>query len=232
MNESPLFVVSPHLDDAVFSAGELLALRPGSTVCTVFAGKPAVRLATSWDQSAGFVHSDEAMQARAREDDRALAMLDAYAIRLSFLDAQYGPPSSTNTLAQEIFAAWERHGRPLFVAPLGLYHSDHIIVADTCCALLARGAPASLLLYEDALYRRIDQVARARRDALVRRGLCLERVYPGRHVQGATKKWRSVRAYRSQLRALGDAHPNDLVEPETYWRLWVDPKAYGLRRGR
>jgi hypothetical protein len=36
-----LLVVSPHLDDAVFGCGELIASRPGATVARLFAGPPA-----------------------------------------------------------------------------------------------------------------------------------------------------------------------------------------------
>lgn len=34
-------IISPHLDDAVFSYGELLVAKSGSVVVTVFAGEPA-----------------------------------------------------------------------------------------------------------------------------------------------------------------------------------------------
>ena len=35
----PVLVVSPHLDDAVYSAGQFLAGRPGAVVVTMFAGQ-------------------------------------------------------------------------------------------------------------------------------------------------------------------------------------------------
>ena len=48
-------VLSPHCDDAVFGCGELLADRPGSTVITVFAGRPGSGVPlTRWDAAAGF----------------------------------------------------------------------------------------------------------------------------------------------------------------------------------
>ena len=224
MNSSPLFVVSPHLDDAVFSCGMLLALHPGSVVCTVFAGAPKPPLSTSWDAAAGFRDSDTAMQARLREDDRALALLDAQPIRLALTDSQYRQSFTIETVARQLHEAWKRSGRPVFVAPIGLYHSDHILVADACCSLLTSAKIASLFAYEEAIYRHIGRIGRGRRDALATKGIVStpdieDTLGPLRSARAATRKWRSVRAYRSQLRALDDAHPNDLVEPERYWRL-------------
>jgi LmbE family N-acetylglucosaminyl deacetylase len=222
MDSANLFVVSPHLDDAVFSCGMLLAAHPGSTVCTVFAGTPAVPMSTEWDRRAGFPHSDAAMRARWLEDQCALEQLGATGMRLPFLDAQYGPPPSVEALAGKLAKAWQACARPCFIAPLGLYHSDHVLVSDACCALLTRTSMHMLVLYEDALYRRIRHLTRERREALEARGLTVEpgAEPPERHgTHAAMQKWRSVRAYRSQLRALEDEHPNDLAEPERFWRL-------------
>jgi LmbE family N-acetylglucosaminyl deacetylase len=225
MNSANLFVVSPHLDDAVFSCGMLLAAHPGATVCTVFAGAPAVPMSTEWDRRAGFPHSDAAMRARWLEDERALEQLGAAGMRLPFLDAQYGPPPSADAVASALVDAWQACHCPCFVAPLGLYHSDHMLVSDACCALLARSGMQALMLYEDALYRRFRHLVPERREALAARGFKLEpgakaSLFSMRHnSHAATQKWRSVRAYRSQLRALADAHPNDLAEPERFWRL-------------
>lgn len=231
MSPSPLFVVSPHLDDAVFSCGMLLALHPGSVVCTVFAGTPKPPLSTSWDLAAGFPDSDAAMQARMREDDRALALLDARPIRLAFTDSQYQRSFAIEALAGALHEAWERSGRLDFVAPIGLYHSDHVRVADACCSLLASPRMTSLIVYEEAVYRHIGRIASERRGGLAAKGIVAtadveETLGPIRSAHAATRKWRSVRAYRSQLRALHDAHPNDLVEPERYWRLSLARSAY------
>lgn len=69
---APCFVVSPHLDDAVFSCGRFLASRPGAVVCTVFCGAPEPPMQTPWDTSAGHRDWSEAMSARIAEDERAL----------------------------------------------------------------------------------------------------------------------------------------------------------------
>jgi LmbE family N-acetylglucosaminyl deacetylase len=241
MESSALFIVSPHFDDAAFSCGMLLAAHPGSTVCTVFGGAPAVPMSTSWDRSSGFLRSDEAVRARRLEDRRALALLDARGLHLEFPDAQYQTPltpQSVEAMRDALVEAWKSCGCPSVIAPLGLYHSDHVVVSDVCCAIFSRGDIPELFLYEDALYRRIRHVSRERRETLAQRGLRLDPDAEGRllgarrSTRAATQKWRSVRAYRSQLRALGDSHPNDLVEPERYWRLSVDRSAHRLRSAR
>ncbi|PTB22459.1 PIG-L family deacetylase [Trinickia symbiotica] len=238
MVSSILFVVSPHFDDAAFSCGAALATHPRSIVCTVFAGAPAMPLSTSWDRRAGFLHSDAALQARQREDDRALDVLGAQPRRLPFLDSQYGASPSCEAVERALGDTWQSCGRPTVLAPLGLFHSDHALASDACCALFVQEAMPDLILYEDALYRRMRHVADERREALARRGLRLELETAGplldaqRNAGAAARKWRSVRAYRSQLRALEDAHPNDLVEPERYWRLSFDRKAGRLRGTR
>ncbi|GLU32033.1 hypothetical protein Busp01_18750 [Trinickia caryophylli] len=224
MTALPLFVVSPHFDDAAFGCGTLLALHPGSVVCTVFAGRPSLPMSTSWDRSAGFAHSDAALEARRREDDRALSILAARGVRLGFLDSQYETPQSMQAIADALLDAWRAADSPPVVAPLGLFHSDHRLASDAVCDLLARGALPSAVAYEDALYRRIPNEMRARREALARRGFELDATLPDAlapltGARAAAPKWRSVRAYRSQLRALDDAYPHDLAEPERYWRL-------------
>jgi LmbE family N-acetylglucosaminyl deacetylase len=231
MSPSPLFVVSPHLDDAVFSCGMLLAMHPGSIVCTVFAGAPRPALSTPWDQASGFADSDAASEARRREDDRALALLDARPIRLAFTDSQYRQSPAIETVSAALDEAWQRSGHLAFVAPIGLYHSDHILVADACCALLDSAKVAPLIAYEEAIYRHIGRIALERRGSLASRGILTtpdtdQILMPVRSARAAAQKWRSVRAYRSQLRALGDAHPNDLVEPERYWRLSLARSVY------
>lgn len=205
-------------------------MHPGSIVCTVFAGAPRPPVSTSWDRAAGFPDSDAALDARRREDDRALASLDARPIRLAFADSQYRSSPAIEAVARALHEAWERSGRLSFVAPIGLYHSDHVLVADACCSLLASGKVAPVIAYEEAVYRHIGRIALERRDALMTQGIAAtpdvaETLGAVSSAHAAARKWRSVRAYRSQLRALGDAHPNDLVEPERYWRLSLARKA-------
>src|SRR5919106_5159209 len=72
-----VLVVSPHLDDAVFGCGELLAACPGSIVTTVFAGAPKHSELTEWDAAAGFRAGQDVMAARREEDQQALTIVGA-----------------------------------------------------------------------------------------------------------------------------------------------------------
>lgn len=224
---APYFVISPHLDDAVFSCAMLLASCPGSIVCTVFCGEPAPPQRTPWDREAGHRDSSEALRERVAEDERALAIVGAHGVRLPFLDSQYGCSPSVAEIADALAHAWRRSGAPSLVAPLGLYHSDHVLVGDACRLLARRQRLSTVLLYEDALYRANRGIARQRYASLLKEGC---RVSPLadptatalRRPGSANAKWRAVRAYRSQLRAFADPHPHDLVEPERYTMLLID----------
>ena len=221
---APCFVVSPHLDDAVFSCGMLLATHPESVVCTVFAGEPPGRRETPWDRACGFADSRQAMQTRWNEDRRALEHCGARAVHLRFLDSQYAPLPAADDVAAAISDAWRRSGLATLVVPLGLYHSDHLLTGDACCRLLRSGRPGSCIAYEDALYRTRPGIVRNKRDALARAGVTMSSLPDdalGARSGGAAAavKRRAVRAYRTQLRAFNDAYPYDLAEPERFWIL-------------
>lgn len=239
---APCFVVSPHLDDAVFSCGMFLASRPGAVVCTVFCGAPEPPLQTPWDACAGHRDSSEAMRARIAEDERALAVVGARGVRLPFLDSQYGATPAVQDVARALGEAWRSSGAAILVAPLGLHHSDHILVGDACRLLCRREGLAQVLVYEDAIYRTRRGAARVRCEALAEQGWRIEPFEPfdrsdalaneGRtphHPTAANAKWRAVHAYRSQLLAFADPHPHDLSEPERYRRLIPGRAARRLR---
>jgi LmbE family N-acetylglucosaminyl deacetylase len=89
------FVLSPHLDDAIFSlgAGIACAARGGAdiTVLTVLAGNPESDAPPgNWDRVAGFGTEGEASRARAEEDRQACALLGATRCHLPHSDRQYG----------------------------------------------------------------------------------------------------------------------------------------------
>ncbi|HEY7070959.1 MAG TPA: PIG-L family deacetylase [Acidimicrobiales bacterium] len=99
-----LVVVSPHLDDAVLSAGGIIAAtaRRGGRVrvVTVFDGAPAVigPDARAFHEACGL--GDDAMDVRRGEDDRALATLGASPERLGLREALY----RTGTRGQPVYA--------------------------------------------------------------------------------------------------------------------------------
>lgn len=87
----PVLLLSPHLDDALFSAAEII--RRGNTeVWTVFAGDPDEPVRTSWDQAVGFEDSHAHLAARRTEDTAALAGTGAIVRHLPCLDGAYTTP--------------------------------------------------------------------------------------------------------------------------------------------
>lgn len=218
---SRLLVVSPHCDDGVFGCGDVIAAHPGAVVVTVFAGAAPPGLAvTRWDAAAGFRAGDDVMAARRAEDRAALAVLGARPLWLPFRDAQYGPSPRAEAIAAALAAALAAVRPAAVLAPLGLFHSDHHR-AHEACMLARRGAPrATWFLYEEAMYRRLDDLAPDRVAAVRAAGLRLETTPPRR--AASARKRQAVAAYRSQLRALAaPGHPgvDDVFAPERLWRL-------------
>lgn len=135
-----LTIVSPHLDDAVFSCANLMATQP-ATVITVFAGIPdSDTPATHFDQAAGFKTAAAAVLARRAEDRMACESLGATVIHLDHLDDQYRrgqPVPDLNDLTEVLALTLD------VIMPLGLRHPDHEIVARAC-APYAAGAYGEL----------------------------------------------------------------------------------------
>lgn len=218
---SPLVVVSPHYDDAVFSCGHLLSLLPGSTVLTVYSGLPEkAELSTDWDRRCGFGNAAEAMSARAAENADALAALKAEGVDLNFLDSQYVPQSPRNgadLLGDTLGATLARLQPATVVFPLGLFHEDHVLVSDTLLTI-CHGFPAvHWFVYEDIPYRRRTDLTQARFDALAARGISAE---PFEFESQGQRKAAAVNAYQSQLRGLEHADEQPIMrQPERYWRI-------------
>ncbi|RQS58676.1 PIG-L deacetylase family protein [Burkholderia sp. Bp8986] len=223
-------VVSPHLDDAVFSCGQLLAQAPGSVVVTVFAGIPEHGTAAPpWDRRAGFRTADDAMRRRRDEDRHALALLDARPVWLDFLDDQYGTPAASAAIAARVADVIDAHPGFGVLAPAGLFHRDHLQVQQTVLALLrdhdrAGDAARVWRFYEDVPYRRIDGLMARRVTGWREHGWIGHPVGApaGNGMDTAAAKAAAVAAYASQIALLEPHMRADLREPETYWRLECD----------
>ncbi len=166
--------LSPHLDDAALSCGGSIAQQRAAgqsvlvvTLCTAApppAG-PFSDLARSFHEAWGLSPA-EAVAARLREDEAAMAALGADALWAGKLDAIYrhpavynrrealfGAPDPDDPLLPElralIGALRERMPQATIYAPLGVgHHVDHLL---TCRAALAvAGEP--LAFYEDFPY--------------------------------------------------------------------------------
>ncbi|SPK73341.1 conserved protein of unknown function [Cupriavidus taiwanensis] len=233
-------VVSPHLDDAVFSCGGLLAAARAARVVTVFAGVPPADMpAPDWDQAAGFASAEQAVLSRRREDNHALTMLGAHAVWLDFWDSQYGRRYTARQLADALHTVLLMQTEGVVVAPLGLFHSDHALVHDACRLLMlaahARGPawstpaaapvatpaaapPVQWLYYEDAIYRRMPGLLQQRLVQCWDSGL---RATPVNLpvTQYLTQKSYALNAYQSQLQLFSEDRLCDLCAPERYWML-------------
>lgn len=200
---APWLVVSPHCDDGVFSCGALLASHPGSTVVTVFAGTPArYEPFTEWDRACGFEPGDDVMAARRKEDAAALACLAARPLWLSFLDSQYGGTPGVDEVAAALSAAIDSCAPRAIAFPLGLFHSDHVLVREAMLALASRRELPAAAVYVDALYRCIPGAVEAELAALARRGYVLREREQDTDPAAAAAKRAAVACYASQLRAL------------------------------
>lgn len=223
-----LMVISPHLDDAVFSCGEVLACKRDAIVMTLFSGMPPPSLPlTPWDAAAGFADSTEAMQLRRQEDRRALELLHASPVWLDFLDSQYGDPLGAVSLAEAIAGQIEAHDPATVMLPAGLFHSDHELAHRACLLARSRQPGRHWLLYEDMLYRRIPKLLQERLTGLSRFGVDATPVAFNTHGQ-AERKRHAVQCYASQLLALaspGRPGHSDIYAPEGYWRLGADAPA-------
>ncbi len=204
-------VVSPHLDDAVFSAGEFLASRPESVVVTMLAGAPDPPVVTEWDTDSGFASSQESLEARWREDEAALAELHALPVHLGFLDGQYEPADIVE-MAGALRDVVDEHRPDVVVGPLGVHHDDHERVRD---AVLAADLDVPLYLYADLPYScyRARDAWRARL-AIRRRGFSLRR----ESLSGGAcdLKTAAVRCYPTQVKQF---ELNKILVPERFWRV-------------
>lgn len=215
-----LTVISPHLDDAVFSCGCLIAASQAPLVITVFAGVPPHDTpAPEWDQAAGFTTGSEAVQARRKEDARALGILGAEPVWLDFLDGQYGERYEAVEIAVRLgkLLAMRQHGT--IVAPLGLFHTDHILV-NAACMLVRAPTPRSMqwLFYEDAIHRRMPGVVQSRMLAWSQEGLLATPVHLPICAY-ASQKASAVEAYESQLPLFNAHQLADLCGTERYWSI-------------
>lgn len=235
----PIGVVSPHLDDAVLSCSS--AITPGSVVLTVFASGPArVEQLTAWDAAAGFSLGDDVFAVRVREDDEALAQLEASGRRLAFWEAAYREtpprwprishltqrlagrtPYLDESLAEKVLltltAIIGTNELETWCAPLGICNHDHRILGAILPRLVAQTDHVSWCVYDDMPYsfERPAERDRAHRQ-LEAAGLRLE---PLATTGDTERKRASIACYRSQLGPLGDRVEAAINAPELIYRL-------------
>lgn len=188
-------VLSPHLDDAVFSIGAAIARgsRSGAriSVVTIFAGAPdSTARAGWWDEEAGFASEGEAARARREEDRAACSLVGATPVWLPFSDATYERRVEDGELWGAVEGAIEGADSVL-VPGYPLEHVDHLRLARLA---LERGAPdARIGLYVEQPYAKRRANRRAWRKPTVPDQLTM--------LQGRRVAWTRLPAERCDRRA-------------------------------
>jgi LmbE family N-acetylglucosaminyl deacetylase len=226
IDDARLVVVSPHLDDAVLSCGQLLSDRRGAFVVTVMAGVPPEdQELTDWDRRSGFGSATTAMRVRRREDAVALATLAVGWMWLEYLDAQYDGGRPT---VEELADALDRSipANAELLGPLGLGHADHRLTGAAFERVAQRRLRSGqrCAVYADEPYHRLDRgtSARARLLELHEHGLRSTRRRSASPTRRRAAKARALRAYHSQIGALARSYgPSALgrLGPEPIWTL-------------
>jgi LmbE family N-acetylglucosaminyl deacetylase len=220
--------LSPHLDDAVWSIGGLLAdaARSGAdvTVATVLAGEPSSRgPAGRWDKQCGFRSAGKAAEVRQAEDRRACAAIGARPVHLPYWDESYERDAGDDEIwaaLEPIVESADRVLAPGFPAT----HRDHAWLASLAAWGLA--GTGRLVLYGDEPY---AMWALQRKGAAIQTPPALREALPGgvrwertRATPGArAAKRRAARTYSSQLHA----------RRSPYWLLPTRVAAHELLRG-
>ena len=230
----PVVVISPHLDDAVFGCGQLLATHPGSVVITALAGPPATyETVTGWDAAAGFRPGEDVIAARRAEDRAALAILHARPVWLDFPDDQYGGSPPIATLASALEQAISATELTAIFLPLGLFHNDHKRTHAAMLRVLDRHPYFAWFAYAEPNYRLVPNLREERLQILHAAGIIATLATESSEAGRDTKR-AAVAEYRSQLRALaspGKPGTEDVFAAERYWRLSAEAaKAGGARQ--
>jgi LmbE family N-acetylglucosaminyl deacetylase len=185
-------VISPHLDDAVFSLGATIAnaTRSGSRVevLTVFGCDPgSYAPANGWDKRGGFETEGSAARARREEDRAACELVGAEPHWLSFRGGGYTPHKDGEAIRAAI-AERLSSADSVLVPGFPLRNDDHAWLAG----LLAEYPPpgARLGRYVEQPYAYMVRREEPRTGAWTKRGVSLG---------DQLRKRRAVRQYRSQL---------------------------------
>jgi len=216
-------VLSPHLDDAVLSCSHLLGRRTGpTTVVTVFAGAPDGPPGHWNGPSTGATTAAAAIAVRRGEDAAAMRLFGAMPRWLELPDRQYVGEQEPVTVEAAIRGALEDLPASAVLAPVGVHHPDHIVVADAALTLAVEGVVGVLYLYLDLPYARTmaDQVEP--RLAAIRERVVIDELP---RVQATTDiKRRAVACYESQIEPVRVDHPaldDTYLDAERFWHVVV-----------
>ena len=215
---APLTVLSPHFDDAVLSCSQVLFAHPGSTVITVFAGRPSDGRWGSWDKKC-FRPGQDPISVLQKEDREALAALTALPVNLPFLDAEYGTAYLIEEITQVLASRLDALAPESVLVPLGILHVDHVATNKAAIGLIRDRPHIRWIIYEELPYRfEYLEHREVRKRELSEEGFGLSELTlpydPNKRV-----KLRAIRHYKSQVKALGRVRIERALYDEQYWKV-------------
>jgi LmbE family N-acetylglucosaminyl deacetylase len=146
---NPILLLSPHLDDAVFSCWHVLGSSRDVTLVNIFTAiPPEGTTLSSWDCMTGADDPSGRMRARLEEDEAALALAGRRAEQLDFMDDQYRDAPPEDLLAA--VRARVPHDAEVYAPAAIGGHPDHELVRDVGIALAATGT--TVAFYADLPY--------------------------------------------------------------------------------
>ena len=218
--------ISPHLDDAVLSAGNRIKTLTSAgkkvAVVTVFTAGSSVQQqsAHAFLTQCGITDYQTLFRSRIHEDQLALQQHNSDSIYFGLIDASFRPDHPTH---KQVFKTKVTHADQTVIAtitqkitqlvptiakqhchifaPLGVgNHIDHEIVYEACCQAWQPTKPWSLSFWEDVPYRHQTGATNIRLAQLASRinGLRAEIIY----TRNAQAKNKAIRQYVSQLPGL------------------------------
>lgn len=107
-NKIPCFFISPHLDDAVLSAGDLIAYLADKTsvhvvsIFTTASSRPYTFSAKAFLRQSGFTDALQLFEARKLEDNEVLKSLGVKGTHLNFVDAALRKRKNLNNIVSRI----------------------------------------------------------------------------------------------------------------------------------
>jgi LmbE family N-acetylglucosaminyl deacetylase len=219
-----LLVISPHLDDAVFSCEALLKFASDVSVFTIFGGDaPEGAPVAEWDLQCGFSPEANVMEARRNEDAQALGVLGAVPIWGTELQEGYREDTPDEAEVTKLIVDAIATNSPSHVVfPLGLSHRDHLLVAAATGAAIRQLAISNAFAYAERPYaQRKPGVVKRRRAELCEGGAEFFAAALPRQARRGDRS--AIRCYASQLRGLKMSAFRMGLFRERYWQVsWRD----------
>lgn len=142
-------VLSPHLDDAVFSCFHVLSQEPKPLVVNFFCGLPPDGDPTVADRMAGAPSSAELVRWRLEEDQRALSHVGCEAVYMEFVEDQYRTDPVEIGDLERALAPYLADTTVLFAPAAVGAHPDHRLIRQ---AALLLSRELEVHLYADIPY--------------------------------------------------------------------------------